>query len=132
MRVKVCKNCRYWDQQGLTELTAGICIRNSIHRTGFDTQGIQRDSVDLVRTTDLQTCSAFTYKADADEYPDVRKGGFGSGGDGGEPPVDITPKGPKGGYLLQIAAEPMATHTAWPAAGGAVYVTHDTDKDKSD
>lgn len=126
MRVKVCKNCEHWDRQYAT-LTFGVCRKNTlVTHTGINS------TADVYKTLDLQTCSAFTYKADADEYPDVRRGGGGGGGDDG--PVDITPRGPGG---LQIDYRPSTQVTAAELAHKlrvhvGLPITYDPDGDKKD
>lgn len=113
MRVKICKNCAHWRKMHMA-LTAGLCRPNDMS------------------TLDLQTCSAFTYRADADEYPDVRRGGGGGGDDDG--PVDITPRGPKGGAQIRYAEGPWRQ----PIIGDEIQVrvpisiTYDPDGDKKD
>lgn len=110
MRVKICKNCAHWRKMHMA-LTAGLCRPNDMS------------------TLDLQTCSAFTYRADADEYPDVRRGGGGGGDDDG--PVDITPRGPKDGVGAQLFAPREMTVRDF-VQQHPLTITYDPDGDKKD
>lgn len=124
MKVKVCRNCKLWDQQGRPELTIGVCCKNSY---------VRGDHVDIFRTLESATCSAFAYRQ-VDATDDDHKG-VGGDDDG---PVDITPRGPGGEQIYPQSAR-LTVDRLTPAAAWEEYakmrmkvIPYDPDGDKKD
>ena len=121
MKVKVCKNCRWWHKQ---KGAVGMCLNTE---NGAEVNAtFARGAV----TTDTQSCSLYTFPEHADDYPsdDVRKGGGGRDDDG---PVDITPRGPQGGEQLTYKGAPIywgSQNTGYTPA----LIPYDPDGDKKD